>query len=68
MSPDRKVTDKEIENGLDLVAELIDKYGDVYWPVYERLERELAERKSRRAKLKERLKRLKATSAGETAK
>jgi hypothetical protein len=55
MGKQRKVTDQEIEDALDLVAELIDKYGDVYWPVFERLERELAERRSRRERLKARL-------------
>ncbi len=52
----RVVTDQEIEDGLDLVAELIDRYGDVYWPVFDRLESELAQRRSKATRLRARLK------------
>ena len=39
----RTISEEEIEDGLNVVARLIDRYGDVYWPVFERLERELEE-------------------------
>lgn len=51
----RKITEEEIEDGLNVVARLIDRYGDAYWPVFERLERELEERRSKAAKVKDRL-------------
>ncbi len=56
MATPRIVTNEEIETGLDLVAELIERYGDVYWPVFDRLERELSERRSRTTRLAARLK------------
>ena len=51
----RKYTDEEIENGLDLLAELIDRYGEIYWPIFERLERELSARQDKARKLRARL-------------
>ena len=57
MSKSRAYSDEELEDGLDLLAELIDRYGDVYWPIYEFLERELHERKTKSNKLRYRLKR-----------
>jgi len=53
----RTISEEEIEDGLNVVARLIDRYGDVYWPVFERLERELEQRKSRSARVKSRLNR-----------
>lgn len=57
MTSSRTITDQEIEDGLDLVAKLIDRYGDVYWPVFDRLERELEQRRSKSARLRARLQR-----------
>jgi len=54
MSQSRHITDKEIEDGLALLACLIDWYGDVYWPVFERLEAELARRRLRAERLNKR--------------
>ena len=51
----RKYTDEEIENGLDLLAELIDRYGEIYWTIFERLERELSARQDKASKLRARL-------------
>lgn len=51
MDKGRQVTEQEIENGLSSLARLIDRYGDAYWPVFERLERELGIRKQRRKRL-----------------
>lgn len=56
MATSRVITDQEIEDGLELLAELIDRYGDVYWPLFDRLERELEERRSKAARLSSRLK------------
>ena len=50
-----QITDQDIEDGLNFVAGLIDRHGDAYWPIFERLERELAERRSRAARLRARL-------------
>ncbi len=56
MATSRHISDQEIEDGLELLAELIDRYGDVYWPLFDRLERELEERRSKAARLSARLK------------
>ena len=45
------LSDREIEDALRSAARIVDRYGDVYWPLFERLERELAERRSRKARL-----------------
>lgn len=50
------VSEKEIEEALNYVALLIDWYGDAYWPIFDRLEQELEERKSKNLRLKSRLK------------
>jgi len=51
----RVITEKEIEDGLCVVARLIERYGDAYWPVFDRLERELEEKKKRAHRLRLRL-------------
>lgn len=51
----RVYSDKELEDGLDLLAELIDRYGDAYWPIFEFLERELEQRRAKAMKLRDRL-------------
>lgn len=55
MDKGQQVTEQEIEIGLGSVARLIDRYGDAYWPIFERLERELSIRKERRARLSKHL-------------
>jgi hypothetical protein len=45
------VSDAEIEKAIRSVARLIHRYGDAYWPVFERLEAELKERNSRKDRL-----------------
>ncbi len=45
------VSDAELEKALRSVARLIDRYGDAYWPLFERLEAELKERNSRKDRL-----------------
>jgi hypothetical protein len=55
MDKGQQVTDQELETCLNSLARLIDRYGDAYWPVFERLERELIARKERRDRLSARL-------------
>ena len=38
--------------GMETAISLLDKYGDTYWPVFERLETEINERESRAERLK----------------
>ncbi|WP_375204671.1 hypothetical protein [Hyphococcus sp.] len=59
----RVISEEEIEDGLNVVARLIDRYGDVYWPVFERLERELEDRRSRSWRVKSCLKRIQRHSS-----
>ena len=49
------VTDKEIEAALHSVAQLVNVYGDKYWPIFERLEDELEKRASKIHRLKQAL-------------
>lgn len=51
MDKGQQVTEQEIETSLSSLARLIDRYGDAYWPVFERLERELDIRKERKRRL-----------------
>lgn len=46
-----KTTDRDIEVALRTVARIIERYGDAYWPIFERLENELYARRSRAARL-----------------
>ena len=50
------ITEKDIEEGLSLLAWLIDRYGDEAWPLFERLERELENLQKRKSRIKSRLK------------
>lgn len=50
-----QITEQDIEDGLDFIAGLIDRHGDAYWPIFERLERELEQRRSKAARLSARL-------------
>lgn len=51
MDKGQRVTEQEIETSLSILARLIDRYGDAYWPIFERLERELTTRQERRTRL-----------------
>ena len=53
----QNVSDKEIEAALHSVAQLVNVYGDKYWPIFERLEEELEKRFSKTKRLKHALKR-----------
>ena len=45
------VSDKEIEAALHSVAQLVNVYGEKYWPIFERLEEELKNRRSKSKRL-----------------
>ena len=51
------VSDQELESLLDSVARIIDRYGEVYWPMFERLEAELERRASKSKRIRARLER-----------
>jgi len=55
MSRKPKISDADIEAGLNVAARLVERYGEKYWPVFERLEQELDERRSRAARISARL-------------
>ncbi len=61
MDKGQQVTEQELESSLSSLARLIDRYGDAYWPVFERLERELNARKERRQRLSVHLQRMRPT-------
>lgn len=52
---DHRVSEQEIEAALHSVAQLVNAYGDKYWPIFERLEVELENRRSRSLRLAEAL-------------
>jgi len=43
--------EKRLEDNLTVIADVILHHGDIYWPIYDRLENELDLVKSRRRKL-----------------
>ena len=45
------VSDQDIEVALRSVAQLVNAYGDKYWPIFERLEDELDKRRSKSKRL-----------------
>ncbi len=55
MRYNRPVTEAEIEDGLSVVARLIECYGDSYWPIFERLEKELLDRQNRRLNMADKI-------------
>ena len=57
MAKRRVYSDEELEDGLDLLAELIDRYGEVYWPIFDRLEIELSTIRKKKEKITSRLRR-----------
>ncbi|RAN41453.1 hypothetical protein HY26_08945 [Hyphomonas sp. GM-8P] len=50
-------SDDDIERAMATVARVIELYGDAYWPILERLEAELEERRAKAARLTRHLKR-----------
>lgn len=51
-TPPTYVSQQDIEVALRSVAQLIEAYGDKYWPIFERLEQELEARQSRAERLR----------------
>jgi len=49
------VTVEDLEYGLSVLARIIDTQGDAVWPLFERLERELADVRSRRKRVERHL-------------
>jgi hypothetical protein len=45
------VSEHDLEHATEVAAELVRRFGHVYWPFFERLERELGERRERASKL-----------------
>ena len=41
------LTEEDIENALRVVALVIDRHGDDYWPIFDRLEKELSLKRKR---------------------
>ena len=48
---ENNITIEMIESGMLTAARLVQKYGDKYWPILERLETELEIRKSKKERL-----------------
>ena len=49
------ISEQDIEEGLSVLAWLIDRYGYAAWPLFERLERELESRQKRKSRVQSRL-------------
>lgn len=45
------ISQKDIETATRIAADLVAHYGEVYWPIFSRLEKELKARQSRSARL-----------------
>ena len=45
------VSDEKLEDALYIAAYVVERYGDKFWPIFERLEKELHERRSRAERL-----------------
>ena len=48
---DNDITDAEIKGALTYVAGLVERQGDAYWPLIERLDHELLKRRRRAKRL-----------------
>lgn len=51
----KTVTAEDLEYGLSVLARIIDTQGDAVWPLFERLERELEDVRSRRDRVERHL-------------
>jgi len=51
----KAVTAEDLEYGLNVLARIIDTQGDAVWPLFERLERELEDVRSRRVRVERHL-------------
>lgn len=52
----QSLSDREIEAALYSVAQLVNAYGEKYWPIFERLEKELDKRQTKSKRLTKALK------------
>jgi len=55
MSIDPHITKRELEEGLKFLALIMDKHGQVYWPLFEKLETDLRQNTEREEKIRLRL-------------
>jgi len=55
--PSNHYSDDDIERAMATVARVIELYGEAYWPILERLEAELEDRRAKSARLNRHLKR-----------
>ena len=46
------VSDCDLEEAIRIVAKVIEQHGELYWPIFDRLEVELQERRTRSARLR----------------
>ena len=53
----KTVSAEDLEYGLGVLARIIDTQDDAVWPLFERLERELADVRSRRERVEQHLSR-----------
>lgn len=53
----KRVSAEDLEYGLGVLARIIDTQDDAVWPLFERLERELAEVRSRQERVEQHLSR-----------
>jgi len=56
MRNDEDIPTHEIEHAAAIAAMVVKDFGEIYWPIFERLEREIEQRQSRQNKLNARLK------------
>ena len=56
MRNDEDIPTHEIEHAAAIAAMVVKEFGEVYWPIFERLEREIEQRQSRQNRLNARLK------------
>lgn len=61
----KQFSDADIERAMATVARVIELYGDAYWPILERLERELEERQAKANRLARHLSRFDARKSRE---
>lgn len=58
------VSDQDLEDALGIAAKMIDLYGYMYWPIFERLEAELDARSDRAKRVEVRLRQHRKLSTG----
>ena len=55
MSIQPQITKRELEEGLEFLALIMDKHGQIYWPLFEKLEKDLSNNIERDEKIQSRL-------------